>query len=331
MDQNKNVLAFVEVVDGKPVNVGLESLTAARTLVEGTDEKVVAVLIGSGLDDAAAKVAASGVDKVVVVDNAAYAAFALDAFTNVLEQLIKKCNPAYVLAGNTPLTKGLLPSLAAAFKSGNVADVMSIKKDGGKIAWATPRFGGTVIASEVIEKSPIQFATIRPGAFEKPATAAKAASIEKESIAVAADALRTKILEAVKEMTEDVNIEDADIIVTGGRGMGTPENFKLVEKLAEVLGGVVGATRPAIEENWAPRSRQVGQSGKIVTPKLYIACGVSGATQHVSGMSSSKYIVAINKDEEAPIFNVANVGIVGDAMKILPVMIEELKKVKAEA
>ena len=145
-----------------------------------------------------------------------------------------------------------------------------------------------------------------------------------------ADAIKTKVVEAVKEISESVNLEEAKVIVTGGRGMGSQENFALVEELAQLLGGVVGATRPAIEEGWVSRAHQVGQSGKIVSPALYIACGVSGATQHVSGMTGSGYVVAINKDEDAPIFDVADVGIVGDVMKVLPAMIEEIRKRKAE-
>ncbi len=143
--------------------------------------------------------------------------------------------------------------------------------------------------------------------------------------------MRTKIRDTVQKISETVNLEDADVVVAGGRGMGSAENFKLVEKLASLLGGVVGATRPVIEDGWISRAHQVGQSGKIVSPSLYIACGISGATQHVTGMTSSRFIVAINKDEDAPIFEIANVGVVGDVMKVLPVMMEEIRKIKTEA
>ncbi len=169
-------------------------------------------------------------------------------------------------------------------------------------------------------------ATIRSGSFAKELDESRTGEVISESI----EGLnaRTKIVESVKEIAESVNLEEAEIIVSGGRGMGSKENFALVEELAEVLGGVVGATRPAIEDGWVSRAHQVGQSGKIVAPKLYIACGISGATQHVSGMIGSGYIVAVNKDEDASIFDVADVGIVGDVNKVLPVMIEEMKKRK---
>ena len=180
----------------------------------------------------------------------------------------------------------------------------------------------------VVDTLPV-VATVRSGAFSKP-EAGEAAPVTAEAVEVPADAIKTKVVEAVKEISESVNLEEAKVIVTGGRGMGSQENFALVEELAQLLGGVVGATRPAIEDGWVSRAHQVGQSGKIVAPALYIACGVSGATQHVSGMSGSGYVVAINKDEDAPIFDVADVGIVGDVMKVLPAMIEEIRKRKAE-
>ena len=166
-------------------------------------------------------------------------------------------------------------------------------------------------------------------AFQSQRLASNAGVTEK-NIEIPTGAVKAKIIDTVKEISESVNLEEAEVIVSGGRGMGNAENFKLVEELARVLGGVVGATRPAIENGWISRAHQVGQSGKIVAPKLYIACGISGATQHTSGMSGSNYIVAINKDEDAPIFEIANIGIVGNVTEILPVMIEEMKKVKAE-
>ena len=176
-------------------------------------------------------------------------------------------------------------------------------------------------------KTTPQIATLRSGAFQKVEDPTEGEVVAKE-VKVADDAIKAKITESVKEIAETINLEEAEVIVSGGRGMGSKENFALVDDLAKLLGGVVGATRPAIEDGWVSKIHQVGQSGKIVAPKLYIACGISGATQHVSGIMNSGYIVAINKDEDAPIFDVANVGIVGDVMKGLPVMIEEIKKIK---
>ena len=170
--------------------------------------------------------------------------------------------------------------------------------------------------------------TVRPGSFSKNIVAGRKGEVIKEEIAVPESVILSKIVDIIKEVAETVNLEEADVIVSGGRGMGSKENFQLVQELADICGGVVGATRPAIEDEWVPRSHQVGQSGKIVAPKLYIACGISGATQHISGMIGSGYIVAINKDEDAPIFDVADVGIVGDATKVIPLLIEEIKKLK---
>ena len=189
-----------------------------------------------------------------------------------------------------------------------------------------PAYGGTVLERMTVS-GPIQFATVRSGSFAKPEAAE--GSVEEKDAPVAADALKAKVIDAAKEIAEAVDLEGAEVIVTGGRGMGNAENIKLVEELASLLGGVVGASRPAIEEGWASRAHQVGQSGKIVAPKLYIACGVSGAMQHVSGIMGSKYIVAINKDSEAPIFDVADYGIVGDLFTVIPIMIEQIKKLNA--
>ena len=189
-------------------------------------------------------------------------------------------------------------------------------------------YNGNVLNDMKMGENLPHVATVRSGSFAKNLDESRTGEVIAED--ASADTVRTKVVETVKEIAETVNLEEAQIIVSGGRGMGSKENFALVEELAEVMGGVVGATRPAIEEGWVSRAHQVGQSGKIVAPKLYIACGISGATQHVSGMIGSGYIVAINKDEDASIFDVADVGIVGDVTKVLPVMIEEMKKRKAE-
>ena len=195
----------------------------------------------------------------------------------------------------------------------------------GAVLYTRPAFGGTVL-EKLKNNGKVQVATIRSGSFDKPAAGA-AAAVEECDPALAG-VVKAKIVEAAKEITEAINLEGADIIVAGGRGMGDAEGFKLVEELAALLGAQVGASRPVIEEGWISRAHQIGQSGKIVAPKLYIACGISGAMQHISGAMGSKYIVAINKDEDASIFSVADLGIVGDAKQILPLLIEEIKKRK---
>lgn len=329
-NQTKTVLAYVETAGGKPVNVGLELLTPAKAIAGQLGGTVTAVLIGSGLDAAAQRVAASGADRVIAVDSPEYSSFAMDEYTFVLQQLLQEEQPAVFLAGNTPQGKSLAPRLAARFNSGCISDAVAVHTESGSLTWVTPRFGGTVLAEECIENSPLKICTIRTGAFQKQEPAQNACPVETKKISVPKESIKTQIRQAVQELSEAVNLEDAQVIVAGGRGMGNAENFKLVEELAELLGGVVGATRPAIEEGWISRAHQVGQSGKIVAPRLYIACGVSGATQHVSGMTGSGFVVAINKDEDAAIFDVANVGIIGDAVKVIPVMMEEIRKIKAE-
>lgn len=328
--ETKNILVYIEVAEGAPVKVSTEILAPARAIADQKDGQVIAAVIGSGIGDAAAKVAGLGADKVIAVDDAAYADYNLDAYADVLAQLIEKEKPEAVFIGGTQDGKDIAPKLAAAFQTGCASDVVATALDDGRnIVFTCPLYSGTILTDMVIADARPQIATLRSGAFKK-LEDAKAGEVVAEAITVADDAIKATIKESVKEITEAVNLEDAEIIVSGGRGMGSAENFKLVEELAEVLGGVVGATRPAIEDGWVPRNHQVGQSGKIVAPKLYIACGISGATQHLSGITGSDYIVAINKDEDAPIFSVANVGIVGNALKVLPVMIEEARKIKAQ-
>lgn len=328
--ETKNILVYVELADGAPVKVSAEALAAGRTLTTAKGEAVIAVLLGEGIGEAAAAAATLGADTVIAVDDPAFAAFNLDATADALGQIIEAQKPDAVFIGGTQDGKDLAPKLAARFKTGCASDVMAAALGDDGIIFTTPLYGGTILSDVSIPEARPQIATIRSGAFKK-VEEPTAGTVLSESITVADDAIRTQITESVKEIAEAVNLEEAEVIVAGGRGMGSAENFQMVKDLAELLGGVVGATRPAIEDGWIPRNHQVGQSGKIVAPKLYIACGISGATQHLSGITGSDYIVAINKDEDAPIFEVANVGIVGNALKVLPAFIEEVKKIQAGA
>lgn len=317
----KNVMVYVETAEGKPVNVGLEMLTAAKDVAE----KVTAVVIGAGAAEAAATAISYGADDAITVDAGDFNA---EVYAKILEALVKKYAPEMLFVGATPNGKDLGARVAAALKAGCVTDVIGIKEDGGKVVLTSPLYGGSIY-SDMVAEGAATVAIIRGGVFKKAEPVdGKQGTVTAET--VEASDLKTKIVDAVQEISESVNLEEAEIIVAGGRGMGSAENFELVKELASLLGGVVGATRPAIEDGWVSRAHQVGQSGKIVAPKLYIAAGISGATQHVSGMVGSDYIVAINKDEDASIFDVANVGIVGDAIAALKIMIEEVKKIKAE-
>lgn len=317
----KNVMVYVETAEGKPVNAGLEMLTAAKSVAE----KVTAVVIGAA--DAAATAIAYGADDAITVEADGFNA---EAHAAIVVELVKKYAPEMVFVGATPVGKDLGARVAAKLKAGCVTDVIGIKEADGKFVFTAPLYGGTIY-SDVTVDGDVVVAIIRGGVFKKAEEPdmAKQGTITAETVEIAD--LRAKIVNSVQEISESVNLEEAEIIVAGGRGVGSAENYELVKELASLLGGVVGATRPVIEEGWVSRAHQVGQSGKIVAPKLYIACGISGAAQHVSGITGSDYIVAINKDEDAPIFDVADYGIVGDLNKIVPQLTEAIKAAKANA
>jgi electron transfer flavoprotein alpha subunit len=307
-------LLFIETDKEKVLGGSIELISALKEL----DAEGKAIVVNN---KAVAETVADFGVPVTFVDGASDC----DTLTEILSEIVKEQNPDVVLLANTAMAKDIAPRIAGRVGLGCVSDVTGISKDDGKIIYTRPAYGGTILEHIVVDGTAV--VTIRNGSFPKPEAGFKAEATEK-TIEVKADVVKAKIIDRVKEISESVNLEEAEVIVSGGRGLGSEENFKLVEELARVLGGVVGATRPAIENGWIPRTHQVGQSGKIVSPKLYIACGISGATQHTSGMSSSNYIVAINKDEEAPIFEIADVSIVGNVNEILPVMIEEMKKLK---
>lgn len=319
---SKNILVYVETSDGSPVSAALEILGKAQEIADGG--KVTAVLFDA--DEAAKTVIAAGADTAATVKTDGYQP---EVYAQALSVLAKKYGAELVLGAATLTGKDVLPMTAKKLDAACVTDVMNMTEDGGELVFTCPVYGGTVLNDVILHSMPA-VASVRGGSFSKNIDENRSGEIVEETIDIPENMLMAKIVEAVKEVAETVNLEEADVIVSGGRGMGSKENFELVKELADVLGGVVGATRPAIEDEWVPRSHQVGQSGKIVAPKLYIACGISGATQHVSGMIGSGYIVAINKDEDAPIFDVADVGIVGDAVKVLPLLIEEVKKIKAQ-
>ncbi|WP_026886905.1 electron transfer flavoprotein subunit alpha/FixB family protein [Clostridium beijerinckii] len=309
-------LLFIETDGEKALGGSIELISAAKALdAEGT-----AIVVGNKA--IADTIATFGIPVIFTdIDTDC------DTLTEVLSETVKEQNPDIVLLANTTLAKDVAPRIAGRMNLGCVSDVIGLSKADGKVIYTRPAYGGTIL--EHIEVEGTAVVTVRNGSFPK-SEATSNADVTEKKVEIPADAVKAKIIDTVKEISESVNLEEAEVIVSGGRGMGNAENFKLVEELARVLGGVVGATRPAIEDGWISRAHQVGQSGKIVAPKLYIACGISGATQHTSGMTGSSYIVAINKDEEAPIFEVANVAIVGNVNEILPVMIEEMKKAKSE-
>ncbi|MGL5656658.1 MAG: electron transfer flavoprotein subunit alpha/FixB family protein [Fusobacteriaceae bacterium] len=331
MSSNKNILVFIEIKDGKILKVSLESLGAARKIVDENGGEIVGVVIGKGIEKLAIEAIAYGSDKVITLDSEKTSKYDLDVYEEVMEQVINKYNPQMLLLGSTQYGKELAGVISQKFNSGCVNDCIDIKRDEKEgMVFTASVYGGTVLADMILDESTPQIITIRSGAFKKiEMNLEKKGEIIPEIIKLKEKDIKNKVLDVVKEISESIDLESAEVIVAGGRGMGSEENFKLLEELCKVLGGVMGATRPAIEANWISRAHQIGQSGKIVSPKLYIACGISGAVQHVSGITGSDYIVAINKDEDAPIFEVANISIVGNAMEILPTMIDGIKKIKS--
>ena len=302
-------IVYVEVAEGKPVSVDLELVNGLKAVTD----KVTALVIGKDAEAAAKEAVAWGADSAIVVDGEQFEKYNSDAYAEAIAQVAKENAPEAVILGATQWGKELVPRVAAKLATGCANDVVGLKRDGDQLIFTVPAYS---------------VASVRGGTFSKADAAdeGKAADIAKKDITVDASLIRAQVKEAVEEITESVNLEDADVIIAGGRGMGSAEAFEDLQKLADIMGGVVGCSRPAMEAGWISRAHQVGQSGKIVAPKLYIAFGISGSTQHVTGMVGSKYIVAVNKDEDAPIFDIADVGIVGNVKDVLPIFIEEMSK-----
>ena len=331
--KTKDLWVYVETKeDGSAKNVGLELLGPGRDLADKQGGKLVAIVIGGGVDQAVNDASVQGADQVIVVDAPEFKDYTTDAYTAALYFLIEKYGPTTLLIGATPDGRDLGPRLACRLKTGLTADctALDIDEESGNVAWTRPAFGGNLMATILCPDHRPQIGTVRPGMFKKTPAAEPKAEIIREEFHVAPEQIRTELLEIIQETAgELVDLEGADIIVSGGRGVGGPEGFAPVKELAEVLGATVGASRAAVDAGWISHAHQVGQTGKTVAPKLYIACGISGAIQHLAGMSGSDCIVAINKDPDAPIFDVADYGIVGNLFEVLPALTEELRKLKA--
>ena len=329
----KDLWVYVETKeDGSAKNVGLELLTPGRDLADKQGGRLVAIVIGSGVEQAVSDASAHGADQVIVVDSPEFKDYTTDAYTAAMYYLVEKYGPTTLLIGATPDGRDMGPRLACRIKTGLTADCtgLDIDPESGNVAWTRPAFGGNLMATILCPDHRPQIGTVRPGVFKKSAPGDANAEVVREEFHVAPEQIRTELLEVIREAAgELVDLEGADIIVSGGRGVGGPEGFAPVKALADVLGATVGASRAAVDSGWISHAHQVGQTGKTVAPKLYIACGISGAIQHLAGMSSSDYIVAINKDADAPIFGVADYGIVGNLFDVVPALTAEIKKRKA--
>ena len=330
--KTKDLWVFVETnEDGTAKNVGIELLTPGKMMAGKQGGALVAVVIGCGADAAVQAASEHGADKVIVVDGPEYKHYSTDAYAIALVTLVEKYGPTSMLIGATNNGRDLGPRVSCRLKTGLTADctALDIDEESGNVAWTRPAFGGHLMATILCPDNRPQIGTVRPGVFKKGEAVEAKAEIIKEDIHVAESDIRTKVIELIREMdSENVDLEGAEIIVSGGRGVGGPEGFEPIRALAKELGATVGASRAAVDAGWIAHAHQVGQTGKTVGPKLYIACGISGAIQHLAGMSSSDVVVAINKDPDAPIFDVADYGVVGNLFEVLPVLTEELKKAK---
>lgn len=325
----KDVWVFIDCFQGHPKSVGLELLGQGRKLADGLKQELCAVVIGKETKEAVEAANEYGADKIYVVQGDEYEEYTADAYGYAFLELCKKYEPNTILVGATVNGRDLGSKLAVSLRTGLTADctALSVDEETGNVVWERPAFGGNLYAQILCGDTRPQMGTCRPGAFKKqaPNPDNKAVVIE-ENIHTPKEMIRTQVVDFIKACEDgDIKLDEAEVIVSGGRGMKNAENFELLKQLADVLGGTVGCSRAAVDAGWMPQKKQVGQTGSTVTPKIYIACGISGAVQHVAGMSESHTIIAINNDETAPIFEVADYSLVGDLFEIVPAMIKAFK------
>ena len=344
IEQYKDVFVFAQQVDNEISPIAFELLGKAKDLANDLGEKVVAVLIGYNVKGLADQLAVYGADKVIVVDDKELEVYRTEPYTHALASVINEYKPEIMLVGATAIGRDLGPRVSARVETGLTADCTSLdigdfplnplpgkEQKHNQLLMTRPAFGGNTIATIACPDNRPQMATVRPGVMQKidPIEGAKAEVIEYNP-GFTPNNKYVEILEIVKDLSDVVDIQDAKILVSGGRGVGSPENFQLLEDLAAAVGGTVSWSRAVVDAGWKPKDLQVGQTGKTVRPNVYFAIGISGAIQHVAGMEESDVIIAINKDEDAPIFDVADYGSVGDLNKVVPLLTEEIKKAVAE-
>lgn len=325
----KGVWVFAEQREGELQKVSLELLGEGRRQADKLGVKLTALLLGSNIEGLSKTLAEHGADEVLVADDKLLEHYTTDAYTKVICDLANERKPGILFVGATFIGRDLGPRVAARLNTGLTADCTSIDVDveNGDLLATRPAFGGNLMATIACPNHRPQMATVRPGVFAKVESNGSNCNIEKVKVDLTDSDVRTKVLETVKTTKDIIDISEANFIVSGGRGVGSKENFALLEELANVLGGTVAGSRGAVEKGWIENAYQVGQTGKTVKPSIYIACGISGAIQHVAGMQDSDIIIAINKDETAPIMKVADYAIVGDIKKVLPELIVQAKEV----
>jgi electron transfer flavoprotein alpha subunit len=321
------ILVVADAGQGRLANVSLESLARAQELAGDIGGDVCAAVIGSDTASFAAQAARYGAKKVYTIESPELEIFRSGAYTDAAIAAIRAADPALILFSGSPDGRDLAAACAARLGVGVLVDITGLEIRDGRLTATHPCFGGGVIAEKEAASEPV-IATVRPGSFAR-----EEAGVEAEVIPLAVElapsSLLAKVLDVVCERVGVISLEEATIIVSGGRGVGSAENFSVLHELADELDAAVGASRAAVDAGWKPHQHQVGQTGKTVSPQLYIACGISGAIQHRAGMQTSRYIVAINKDPDAPIFSFADFGVVGDLFKVIPALTEEIRRRKA--
>lgn len=331
LNDYKGILVFAEQRDGVLQNVGLELVGKAKELAQTLEAPVTAVVIGHNIGKLADTLGEYGADKVIVVDQPKLELYDTEAYAQVFKAVIDEKKPEIVLFGATTLGRDLAPRVSSRMNTGLTADCtkLEVNPETRGLEMTRPAFGGNLMATIVCPDHRPQMSTVRPGVMQKCAKEeGRKAEVEEFKVSLDTSKMKVKVLQVVKETKNKVDIGEAKILVSGGRGIGSAENFAALEGVAKELGATVSASRAAVDAGFIGHDRQVGQTGKTVRPDIYFACGISGAIQHVAGMEESEYIVAINKDKEAPIFNIADLGIVGDANKIAVQLLEALKKAK---
>ena len=330
VDEYRGVWVFAEQRDGELLNVAIELVGEGRKIADELKTELTAVLLGNKVDNLAEILVKYGADKVLYADHELLNVYTTEGYTKVIDEMIKENKPEILLIGATNIGRDLGPRLSAKSHTGLTADCTKLDVDleNRRLMQTRPAFGGNLMATIICPDHRPQMSTVRPGVMEKAKYNENAkGEIIKITPKLEDKDILAKVVEVVKGGKSEVQLEESNIIVSGGRGIGNQEGFKLIEELAQKIGGVVGASRGSVDAGWIEQGHQVGQTGKTVRPTLYIACGISGAIQHLAGMQDSKTIVAINKDPDAPIFKIADYGIVGDVYEILPELIKALDNV----
>ncbi|MFE8703573.1 electron transfer flavoprotein subunit alpha/FixB family protein [Cytobacillus sp. FJAT-54145] len=333
MEEYRGVWVFMEQNEGEIEGVSLELLGAGRKLADKLDVALAGVLLGDGVKELCSKVIEYGADEVYVIDHPVLKDYRTESYMKGVIHLAEKYKPEIFLYGATPNGKDLASAVATDLSTGLTADTTMLDVDLEKrlLEASRPAFGGNIMATILCKKHRPQMATVRPKVMKAlEPDANRQGKVMEEEIPLKEEDMRTKVLKIVKDVTKKASLADAHVIVCGGKGMGDAQKFELIHELANTIGASVGGTRDVVEAGWLPHEMQIGQTGETVTPKIYFAIGISGAIQHVVGMKNSEFIIAINKDPNAPIFDVATYGIVGDALEIVPKLIQQFKEIRKE-